>query len=353
MRVVIVGATGNVGTSVLRALADEPQVEEIVGIARRAPAMQWPKTRFVQADVVSDDLVSLFRGFDAVVHLAWLIQPSRDEEQLHAVNVDGSERVFRAAGEAGVSALVYASSIGAYSPGPKDRGVDESWPTEGIETSFYSRHKAATERQLDALESEFPALRVVRLRKALVFKREAAAEIRRYFIGPLLPGSLMRPKLIPIVPDIEGLVFQAVHSYDAGEAYRLALVKEDARGAYNIAADPVLDPDELADLLDARKVPVPAAAVRAAADASWHAHAQPTPPGWVDMALNVPIMDTTRAREELGWTARHSSRDALMDLLHGLRDGSGADTPPLAPESSGPARVREIVTGVGSRNPTD
>ena len=348
---VIVGATGNVGTSVLRALVDEPRVEEVVGVARRVPAMRWPKTRFVRADVVSDDLAALFRGFDAVVHLAWLIQPSHDEEQLHAVNVEGSERVFRAAGEAGVGTLVYASSIGAYSPGPKDRGVDESWPTEGIETSFYSRHKAATERQLDALEAEFPALRVVRLRKALVFKREAAAEIRRYFIGPLLPGSLMRTQLIPVVPDIEGLVFQAVHSYDAGEAYRLALVREGARGAYNIAADPVLNPDELADLFGARKVPMPAAAVRAAADASWHAHAQPTPPGWLDMALNVPIMDTTRAREELGWTARHSSRDALMDLLHGLRDGSGADTPPLAPESSGPARVREIVTGVGSRNP--
>ena len=353
MRVVVVGATGNVGTSVLRSLADEEQVTEVVGVARRLPGMQWPKTRFVEADIVTDDLVPLFRDADAVIHLAWLIQPSRDEEQLHAVNVDGSQRVFRAAGEAGAGALVYASSIGAYSPGPKDRGVDESHPTDGIETSFYSRHKAATERQLDQLEQDFPEMRVVRLRKGLVFKREAAAEIRRYFIGPLLPGSLMQAKLIPVVPDIEGLVVQAVHSYDAGEAYRLALVREDARGAYNIAADPVLDPDELADLLGARKVPVPPAAVRAAAEASWHAHAQPTPPGWVDLALNVPIMDTTRARTELGWEPKHSSGEALMDLLHGLRDGSGADTPPLAPESSGPGRLREFVTGVGSRNPTD
>ena len=352
MRVVVVGATGNVGTSVLQSLGDEPAVTEIVGIARRLPGMQWPKTRFIEADIVTDDLVPHFRGADAVVHLAWLIQPSRDEEQLHAVNVDGSARVFRAAGEAGVGALVYASSIGAYSPGPKDRGVDESWPTEGIETSFYSRHKAATEQQLDQLEEDFPDLRVVRLRKALIFKREAAAEIRRYFVGPLLPGSLMRPQLIPVVPDVEGLVVQAVHSYDVGEAYRLAIVR-DVRGAFNIAADPVIDPDELSDLFGARKVSIPPGVVRAAADASWRAHAQPTPPGWVDLALNVPIMDTTRARTELGWEPRHSSRDALMDLLHGLRDGSGADTPPLAPESSGPGRVREIVTGVGSRNPTD
>jgi nucleoside-diphosphate-sugar epimerase len=353
MRVVVVGASGNVGTSVLRSLVDEPRVEEIVGIARRRPAMTWAKTKWVQADVVKDDLVPLFRGADAVVHLAWLIQPSRDEEQLHAVNVVGSERVFRAAGEAGAGALVYASSIGAYSPGPKDRGVDESWPTDGVETSFYSRHKAATERQLDQLEKDFPALRVVRLRKGLVFKREAAAEIRRYFIGPLLPGTVMRPGVIPVVPDIEGLRVQAVHSYDAGEAYRLAIVSDDARGAYNIAADPVIDPDVLTDWFGARKVPVPPAVVRAAAAATWKSHVQPTPPGWVDLALGVPIMDVTRARTELGWEPRFSAREALMDLMHGLRDGSGADTPPLAPETSGPARVRDIVTGVGSRNPTD
>lgn len=353
MRVVVVGASGNVGTSVLRSLVDEPRVTEIVGVARRQPAMTWAKTRWVQADVVKDDLVPVFRGADAVVHLAWLIQPSHDEEQLHAVNVVGSERVFRAAAEAGAGALVYASSIGAYSEGPKDRGVDESWPTDGIETSFYSRHKAATERQLDQLETDHPALRVVRLRKGLVFKREAAAEIRRYFIGPLLPGALMRPQLIPVVPEVEGLRVQAVHSFDAGEAYRLAIVNEDARGAYNVAAGPVIDPDTLAEWLGARKLPVPPAAVRAAADASWRAHVQPTPPGWVDLALGVPIMDTTRARTELGWEPRFTAEEALMDLLHGLRDGSGADTPPLAPESSGPMRVREIVTGVGSRNPTD
>jgi nucleoside-diphosphate-sugar epimerase len=351
MRVVIVGASGNVGTSVLRALVDEPRVEEVVGIARRLPAMRWAKTRWVQADVVTDDLTDEFRGADAVVHLAWAIQPSHEEDRLHAINVDGSRRVFRAAAEAGAGALIYASSIGAYSPGPKDdAGVDESHPTDGVETSFYSRHKAAAERQLDELEAEFPELRVVRLRKALVFKREAATEIRRYFIGPLLPGWLVRPELIPFVPDIEGLRFQAVHSYDAGDAYRLAIVN-DVRGAFNIAAEPILDPDELADLLGAKTVPVPASAVRAAAEATWKAHVQPSPPGWVDMALNVPIMNTTRAREELGWEPRRTSREALMDLLNGLRDGSGADTPPLAPETSGPARVREFATGVGQRNP--
>ena len=76
----------------------------------------------------------------------------------------GSPRVFEAAAAAGAGALVHASSVGAYSPGPKDRRVDESWPTEGIPSSFYSRHKAACERALDELESRDPQLRVARLR---------------------------------------------------------------------------------------------------------------------------------------------------------------------------------------------
>src|SRR2546423_522607 len=130
MRVVVVGATGNVGTSLLRALTDEPRVRSVVGIARRLPAMAWPETEWI------------------------------------------------------------------------------------------------------------------------------AAEIRRYFAGPLLPGVLLRRGLIPVVPDVRGLRFQAVHSLDVGDAYRRAIVG-DVRGAFNIAAEPVLDPDELADLLGARKLPLP------------------------------------------------------------------------------------------------
>src|SRR4051794_18340860 len=128
MRVVVVGATGNVGTSVLHALASEPSVDSVLGVARRLPPVDFPKTEWAEADVRSSPLEPLFSGADAVVHLAWLIQPSRREDVTHAVNVEGSARVFAACGRAGVGSLVYASSVGAYSPGPKDRAVDESWP---------------------------------------------------------------------------------------------------------------------------------------------------------------------------------------------------------------------------------
>src|SRR5204863_7815086 len=289
VRGVGVGASGNGGTGTLGALGDAPAVEEIVALARRRPQLELPKARWAEADVTRDDLVERFRGAACVIHLAWLIQPSRVTEVTTKTNVDGSRRVFAAVAEAKVPALVYASSVGAYSKGPKDRAVDESWPTDGIVGSYYSRQKAATERQLDEFEAAHPELRVVRLRPGLIFKDEAATQIRRFFLGPFAPNPLFRRKLVPVIPDVRGLRFQAVHSDDVGDAYRLAALG-DAQGAFNIAADPVLDPPTLADALGARVVPVPRGALRSAAALSWHLRLQPTSPDWVQMALSVPIM---------------------------------------------------------------
>ncbi len=348
MRVVIVGATGNVGTSLLEALAGESDVESVLGLARRLPAAEFAKTDWARADIASDELEPYFRGADAVVHLAWRIQPSRDLAELRRTNVDGSARVFRAAAAAGVGALVYASSVGVYSSGPKDRRVDESWPRDGVLTSFYGRHKAEVERLLDRFEEEAPGVRVVRMRPALTFKREAASGIRRLFLGPLVPSPLLRHGFVPVVPDAPRLRFQAVHSLDVGEAYRLALVR-DVRGAFNVAAEPVLDGPALARILGARAVRVPPGLLRGAAGLTWRLRLQPTPAGWIDLALGVPLLHAGRARTELGWTPRRGADEAFLELLEGIREGAGIDTPPLSPRSGGPARSRELAGGVGSR----
>src|SRR3954451_13645928 len=237
MRVVVVGATGNVGTSLLAALAEDDQVDSVVGVARRRPELRVDKVEWAEADVASSDLVPLFRGADAVVHLAWLIQPSRDLQLLRRVNVGGSERLFRAVAEAGVPALVYASSVGAYSPHPGMERVTEEWPTGGIRSSYYSRQKSSVEALLDRLEADHPELRVVRMRPALVFKGEAATGIRRLFMGPFLFGPMLS---LPLMPTIRGLRFQCVHADDLAAAYEAAAFG-DAHGAFNTASEPVLD----------------------------------------------------------------------------------------------------------------
>jgi ferritin-like metal-binding protein YciE/nucleoside-diphosphate-sugar epimerase len=347
MKVVVTGATGNVGTSTVQALSASPEIDEIVGLARRRPTWTPPKTSWVEADVLTADLGAIFAGADAVIHLAWAIQPSRDAVTLERINVDGSRRVFEAVAAAAVPRLVHASSVGAYSRGPKDREVDEVWPTDGTRTSFYSRHKVAVERELDRFEADNPETRVVRLRPALIFKDEAANEVRRLFVGPFLPNFLLRLKFVPALPRVDRLRFQAVHSEDVGRAY-LRAVLADVSGAFNIAAEPPLSPEEMAERIGVRSFPVPARVVRRLADLSWKARLQPTPPGWLDMALNVPLMSSARAREELGWEPRHSSVDALEELLVGMRGGHGAETPPLEADSAG-GRLEDLKTGVGGR----
>ena len=240
MRVVVTGATGNVGTSLVRALGADARIDSVLGIARRTPDQRFPKVTWAGADVTRDDLEPLFAGADAVVHLAWRIQPSHDQGELWQTNVEGSSRVFAAAVAAGVRALVYGSSVGVYSRGPKVGRVDETWPRAGVRASFYGVHKAEVERRLDEVERSNPELRVVRMRPGLVFKRESASEIRRLFAGPLLPTPLLHRKFLRFVPDIRGLRVQGVHADDLARAYVEAIAR-DVRGAFNVAADPVLD----------------------------------------------------------------------------------------------------------------
>jgi UDP-glucose 4-epimerase len=296
------------------------------------------------------ELESHFRGADAVVQLAWLFQPTHDELATWRNNVLGSIRVFDAVEQVGVGTLVYASSVGAYSPGPKDRGVDESWPTHALPTAAYGREKSYLERVLETFEQVHPAIRVVRLRPGFIFKREAASEQRRLFAGPLLPTTLVRPSLLPIVPDLPGLRLQALHSLDAAQAFRLAVIQQ-VRGAFNIAAEPVLDPRTLGDFLGARPLKLPLTPIRAAvaAAAACKLHLLPASPTLVDLALSLSIMDTTRARTELGWNPTRTSLEAIADFLEGLRESGGMDTPPLEPHAGGLLREKEVATGVGQQ----
>jgi nucleoside-diphosphate-sugar epimerase len=348
MRIVVLGATGNVGTSVVQQLTETAEVEQIVGVARRTPEWLPPRTQWVERDVAKDDLTEVISGADAVVHLAWAFQPSHRPAVTWDVNVIGTTRVLDAVVRARVPALVYASSVGAYSPVGEDSAdksvrVDESWPTHGWSPAAYCREKAYLERVLDAFELEDTGCRVVRMRPAFLFKKESAPQQRRIFAGPLVPERLAGRIRLPLLPDLAGLAIQALHTDDAAAAYVQAVLS-DARGAFNLAAEPVLDAEALSEVFGGRPTRIPTRAARQALAAAWHARLVPAAPDLFDYVLKMPLMDTTRAQEVLGWTPGRTSQEALDELRAGLRDPDGFPTPPLGP-SSGRQAAAATVTG--------
>lgn len=342
-RVAVLGATGNIGLATTRALRDAGH--EVLAMARRVPDGDDPRVHWLARDVARDDLTADLEGVDAVVHLPWLIQPSRDLSAQWAVNVDALDRVLAQVRRAVVPTLVVVSSVGAYSPRVGTDPVDESWPTHGVEASSYSRQKAYTERMLDAFEATVDT-RVVRFRPSLVFQRDSASEQRRLFGGALLPNRLFRTKL-PVFPHVEQVAFQAVHADDVADAIRRAVVG-DAHGAFNLAAPDVLGTRDVADWFGARAVPVPFRVARAAAAASWRLRLHPVSPGWLDLARRSPLLDCGRARDDLGWQPAHGGRDALAHVLDGIAAGAGADTPTLHADHTSRDVVAELRTGQGA-----
>ncbi|MDQ0755150.1 NAD-dependent epimerase/dehydratase family protein [Arthrobacter sp. B3I4] len=343
MRIVITGASGNVGTALLtrlhQARSEEGADLQLVGITRRTPDQNAAPFRGVEwhtLDVGEQNdqpaLIQALAGADAVVHLAWLIQPNHNRELLRRTNVAGTANVLAAARAAGVRQVVCASSVGAYSPAPKDRRTREDWPAAGIKGSHYSVDKAAQESLLDDFAKDNPDVVVSRLRPALIFSAEAGSEVGRYFLGRVLPRLVPRRPWLPLLPIPSELVFQAVHAADVADAYWRVLEKR-AEGAFNIAAEPILDPNALGWVFRARRLlPIPVAVLRAVVELSWRLRLQATDGGWIDMAAGAPLMDTSRAREVLGWRPRRSSLEALMDVLEGMGAGKGRPaSPPLRP----------------------
>jgi nucleoside-diphosphate-sugar epimerase len=334
MRIVVTGASGNLGSALLRELTGAADAPAVLGISRRAPKVPPPGVTWLEADLAAADapvrLTTGFAGADAVVHLAWQVKPGRDAQRQRRVNVDGSRAVLDAAVAAGVPHVVVVSSMGAYAPGPdKTHEVDESWPTSGIPTSAYSRQKVEVERLLDDVEARHPALVVTRVRPALVFQAGAAGEIARLFLGPLVPARLLGRVPLPAVPLPRQLTFQVVHADDVAAAISL-LVSRRAPGAFNVAAEPALTPDDLATAIRARRaVPMPLGVLRGIATITWRARLQPTDAGWIDLAARGPLLSTGAIRA-LGWTPRHSGQEALAELVTAMREGTGdAAFPPL------------------------
>jgi UDP-glucose 4-epimerase len=335
MRIAVTGATGNVGSALMRRLVGSGD-HEVVGVARRAPDDTSPfeHVHWAPADLTDDAAVDTLRdafaGADAVVHLAWGFQPSHRLDYLEELGVGGTRRVLAAVAAADVPHLVHMSSVGAYSPKRDDTPVDETWPTGGIPSSPYSRHKAAAERLLDAHQRAWPDRVVTRMRPGIVGQRSAGSSLLRYGVPALVPARAL--DWVPVLPLDRRLTVPMVHADDVADAFVRALEAR-APGAFNLAAEPAVTTDHIAGALGARRLHVPAPVVRAAASVAWHARLQQVDPGWVDLGYAVPLLDCGRASRELGWAPTVDALTVLRETLNGMRDAAVGRTPVLRPRT--------------------
>ncbi len=331
MRIVVTGASGNIGSALLRRLVDEGG-HSVVGLARRLPeagpggdAVEWRSLDLTQDEAVPT-LVDAFDGADAVVHLAWGFQPSHDLRYLERLGPGGTRRVLEAITTTGVPHLVHMSSVGAYSPKRDDEPVDESWPTGGVRTARYSVHKATAERLLDAHEEAGHGTVVTRLRPGIVGQRSAGSALLRYGVPALVPRQLLDH--VPVLPLDRRMRIPMVHADDVTDAI-VRVLERRAGGPFNLAAEPPITTDRIAEALGARPVHVPSGVVRTVMSAAWHARLQQVDTGWLDMAFALPLMDTARARERLEWDPQHDAVSVLREVLAGMREASAGRTPVL------------------------
>lgn len=322
LTVAVTGPTGEIGISAVTALEREPAVQTIIGMARRPfdpVSCGWQKTVYQQGDILDRDAVdALVAQADVVVHLAFIIMGSREESS--RINLQGTRNVFEATVAAGrPRRLVYTSSVAAYgyhsdNPVP----ITEDVPTRGSAEHYYSAQKAACEALLSDI-TKGSSLEVFVLRPCIVAgpKATALADAMPWnqLPGPVRAISKVAPMLKPVVPD-PGFPLQLVHHDDVAEAIALAATAPAPPGAYNIAGDGVVTVSEVARALGGRPVRVPAVAASAASAAISRVPFVPSMLEWLHVARTSVVMDTTKARTQLGWRPVHSAQETLAALAN-------------------------------------
>jgi UDP-glucose 4-epimerase len=329
LTVAITGPTGDIGRALLRQIDDAPEVDRVIGMARRPfdPAeFGLEKTEYRQGDILDpDSIADLVEGADVLVHLAFIILGGHDETT--QINLEGTKNVFEAAISGHVKRFVYTSSVAAYgfhedNPQP----LTEEVQPRGTESFYYSRQKAELERELHRMVDSSDVEAYV-FRPCIVAGEDAltmiSAPLEQLQLGGRLPQVTTFlnyvPFLKPVLPD-PGTPFQLVHHDDVAQALVAAITGRGEPGIYNLAGDGTISFGDFASALGWYSVPVPNFAVEVTADVIAKVPFTPAEFSWINAARVPVIMDTTKAREKLGWEPAHDTRETLEETVQAARE---------------------------------
>ena len=172
LTVAVTGVAGYVGSRLVRSLCADDRVGRVLGFDLRAPAFRSDKLVFDTLDIRDRRLASRMRGVDALVHLAFVMDPIRDESEMHEVNVGGSQNVFNCTAEASVGKIVYLSSATVYGAHPNNEcPLTEDSPLRANLDFSYAAHKLEVEYIAKEFRSEHPGIALDAASK--IFERQA------------------------------------------------------------------------------------------------------------------------------------------------------------------------------------
>jgi len=163
MKIVVTGALGHIGSRLIRELPTMFPEAEIVLIDNLSTQRYCSlfnlsvsgQYYFLEADVLTADLTSIFDGATAVVHLAAITDATNSfkiKETVERVNFTGTERVVKACRKVDC-ALIFPSTTSVY--GSQADEVDEDCPITDLKPqSPYAEAKLRAERLLQNLGEE-------------------------------------------------------------------------------------------------------------------------------------------------------------------------------------------------------
>jgi UDP-glucose 4-epimerase len=334
LTVAVTGPTGDLGISIVSALDRSRRVRHIVGMARRPfdPVEQgWKKTEYRQGDVTDAGSVrGLVKGADAVVHLAFAVLTAGDATR--ELNIGGSRRVFTEAAKAGVERICYSSSVAAY--GFYDDNPDwltEDVPPRGTKEHSYSRQKGEVEAVLAEVLKRRRRTAAYVFRPCIVAGPRAQTfleEIPYYRISAAMPAAVRRllssmPVLKPVIPD-PGVRLQLVHHDDVAQAFVAGVLGRGEPGPYNLAGNGTLTMSDVADALGWYSVPVSKVAVEALADVATRLPLLPESVSWLHSFRKEVLLKTERAKRQLRWRPKYTSRQTLLETIAAYREEAPA-----------------------------
>lgn len=335
LTVAVTGPTGEIGGSLIDALERSEAVGAVRGMARRPfdpRAAGWRKATYQRGDILDrGHLAALFDGADIAVHLAFAI--FGDREETRRINLEGSRNVFEAAVEAGVGRLVYASSVAAYgfhSDNPQP--LTEEAPALGSPGFYYSAQKAELEEALDEIlaGSELDAYVfrpcIVAGPRATMLIEQTVGAARLGDPAPRLRRHVLEriPLLTPVLPDA-GVPIQLVHHDDVAAGLAAAVEGRGEPGAYNLAGDGEIAIADIAAALGWRSVRVPRPALGVGTAVAGRLSFVNPQLEWATALTTPVLMDTTKARRELGWEPRFDAAETLTQTAISARESGLLD----------------------------